>query len=101
MAKEVPIAEKSLLTPEEAAAYFNIGVNKIRMMTDSPSSPATISTSVTVQAATAHTNGYLRARSVPERYSAVFGLIICTNAHIAVKPNGCGAKCEMVTDHRS
>lgn len=39
MAKEVPIAEKSLLTPEEAAAYFNIGVNKIRMMTDSPSCP--------------------------------------------------------------
>lgn len=36
MAKEVPIAEKSLLTPEEAAAYFNIGVNKIRMMTDGP-----------------------------------------------------------------
>jgi hypothetical protein len=39
MAKEVPIAEKSLLTPEEAAAYFNIGVNKNRMMTDSPSCP--------------------------------------------------------------
>ena len=39
MAKEVSIAEKSLLTPEEAAAYFNIGVNKIRMMTDSPSCP--------------------------------------------------------------
>ncbi len=39
MAKEVPIAEKSLLTPEEAAAYLNIGVNKIRMMTDSPSCP--------------------------------------------------------------
>ena len=39
MAKEVPIAEKSLLTPEEAAAYFNIGVNTIRMMTDSPSCP--------------------------------------------------------------
>lgn len=39
MAKEVPIAEKSLLTPEEAAAYFNIGVNKIRMMTDSPNCP--------------------------------------------------------------
>ena len=39
MAKEVPIAEKSLLTPEEAAAYFNIGVNKIRMMTDNPNSP--------------------------------------------------------------
>ena len=39
MAKEVPIAEKSLLTPEEAAAYFNIGVNKIRMMTDNPNCP--------------------------------------------------------------
>jgi len=39
MAKEVPIAEKSLLTPEEAAAYFNIGVNKIRMMTNNPNCP--------------------------------------------------------------
>ena len=39
MAKEVPIAEKSLLTPAEAAAYFNIGVNKIRSMTNDPNCP--------------------------------------------------------------
>ena len=39
MAKEVPIAEKSLYTPEEAAAYFNISINKMRMMTNSSSCP--------------------------------------------------------------
>lgn len=30
---EVPIWEKSNLTLEEAAAYFNIGINKLREMT--------------------------------------------------------------------
>lgn len=35
MAKsEVPVWEKSNLTLEEAAAYFNIGVNKLRALTD-------------------------------------------------------------------
>lgn len=35
MAKcEVPVWEKSNLTLEEAAAYFNIGVNKLRDLTD-------------------------------------------------------------------
>lgn len=34
MAKEVPIWEKSNLTLEEAAAYFGIGVNKLRELTD-------------------------------------------------------------------
>lgn len=35
MAKcEVPIWEKSNLTLEEAAAYFGIGVNKLRALTD-------------------------------------------------------------------
>ena len=33
MKKEVPIADKALLTLEEAAAYFNIGVNKLREIT--------------------------------------------------------------------
>jgi hypothetical protein len=33
MRKEVPIADKALLTLEEAAAYFNIGVNKLREIT--------------------------------------------------------------------
>lgn len=33
--KEVPIWEKANLTLEEAAAYFNIGINKMRRMTDS------------------------------------------------------------------
>ena len=32
--KEVPIWEKSNLTLEEAAAYFNIGINKLRELTD-------------------------------------------------------------------
>ena len=31
---EVPIWEKSNLTLEEAAAYFNIGINKLREMTN-------------------------------------------------------------------
>lgn len=34
MKYEVPIYEKSNLTLEEAAAYFNIGVNKLRELTD-------------------------------------------------------------------
>jgi excisionase family DNA binding protein len=38
MKKEVPIWEKSNLTLEEAAAYFGIGINKLREMTDSEAS---------------------------------------------------------------
>lgn len=33
MNKNVPIADKALLTLEEAAMYFNIGMNKIRELT--------------------------------------------------------------------
>ena len=33
MKHEVPIADKALLTLEEAAAYFNLGVNKLRELT--------------------------------------------------------------------
>ena len=33
MKREVPIWKKSNLTLEEAAAYFNIGINKLREMT--------------------------------------------------------------------
>ena len=36
---EVPIYEKSNLTLEEAAAYFNIGINKLRERTDSGNCP--------------------------------------------------------------
>lgn len=32
--KEIPINEKNNLTLEEAAAYFNIGINKLREMTN-------------------------------------------------------------------
>ena len=32
--KDVPIWEKSALTLEEAAAYFGIGINKIRELTN-------------------------------------------------------------------
>lgn len=32
--KEVPIWEKSNLTLEEASAYFGIGINKLREMTN-------------------------------------------------------------------
>lgn len=32
--KEVPIAEKANLTLEEAAAYSNIGINKLRQLTN-------------------------------------------------------------------
>lgn len=34
MRKEVPLWEKSNLTLEEASAYFGIGVNKLRQLTD-------------------------------------------------------------------
>lgn len=34
MAKEVPIWEKSNLTLEEASAYFGIGINKLRELTN-------------------------------------------------------------------
>lgn len=34
MKYEVPIWEKSNLTLEEAAAYFGIGINKLRQLTD-------------------------------------------------------------------
>ena len=33
MNNDVPIADKALLTLEEAAKYFNIGMNKIRELT--------------------------------------------------------------------
>ncbi|MBR3057961.1 MAG: excisionase family DNA-binding protein [Clostridiales bacterium] len=33
MPKEIPIWEKSNLTLEEAAVYFNIGINKLRELT--------------------------------------------------------------------
>ena len=36
---EIPIWEKMTLTAEEAAAYSNIGVNKIRSMADEPQCP--------------------------------------------------------------
>lgn len=39
MKHEVPIYEKSNLTLEEAAAYFNIGVNKLRQLTDDEKCP--------------------------------------------------------------
>ena len=32
--KDIPIWEKSNLTLEEAAAYFGIGINKLRQITD-------------------------------------------------------------------
>lgn len=35
MKYEIPIWEKYNLTIEEAAAYFGIGINKLREMTDS------------------------------------------------------------------
>lgn len=37
--KEIPIWEKSNLTLEEAAAYFNIGVNKLRELTNDEDCP--------------------------------------------------------------
>ena len=42
MAKEVPIWEKSNLTLEEASAYFGIGVNKLREITDEGDCPYVI-----------------------------------------------------------
>ena len=38
MKYEVPIWEKYCLTLDEAAAYFGIGINKLREMTDEPNS---------------------------------------------------------------
>lgn len=35
MKAEVPIWEKVNLSLEEAAAYYNIGINKLRQLTDS------------------------------------------------------------------
>lgn len=32
--KEIPISEKACLTLEEASAYFNIGINKLRSLTN-------------------------------------------------------------------
>lgn len=37
--REVPIYEKSNLTLEEAAAYFNIGINKLREISDDGNCP--------------------------------------------------------------
>ena len=36
---EVPIWEKALLTVDEASAYFNIGVNKLRELTNDENCP--------------------------------------------------------------
>lgn len=35
LACEIPIWQKANLTLEEAAAYFNVGINKLRQITDS------------------------------------------------------------------
>lgn len=34
MACEIPIWQKANLTLEEAASYFNVGINKLRQVTD-------------------------------------------------------------------
>lgn len=39
MKETVPIKDKLNLTIEEAAAYSNIGINKLRSMADEPSCP--------------------------------------------------------------
>lgn len=39
MKETVPIKDKLNLTIEEAAAYSNIGINKLRSMADDPSCP--------------------------------------------------------------
>ena len=39
MKSECPVYEKSNLTLEEASAYFNIGIHKLREMTDSDRCP--------------------------------------------------------------
>ncbi len=42
MAKDVPIWEKSNLTLQEASAYFGIGMNKLRDMTNEGDCPFVI-----------------------------------------------------------
>ncbi len=42
MKREISIAEKSLLTLEEAAGYFNIGINKLRNLTNDDHCPFVI-----------------------------------------------------------
>ena len=37
--KDVAIADKALLTLEEAAKYFNIGINKLWLMTNEENCP--------------------------------------------------------------
>lgn len=37
--KDVAIADKALLTLEEASKYFNIGINKLRIMTNEENCP--------------------------------------------------------------
>ena len=37
--KDVAIADKALLTLEEAAKYFNMGINKLRLMTNEENCP--------------------------------------------------------------
>lgn len=39
MKETIPIKDKLNLTIEEAAAYSNIGINKLRGMTDEPNCP--------------------------------------------------------------
>ena len=39
MVKEVPIADKALLTLEEATAYYGIGMNEIRELTNADQCP--------------------------------------------------------------
>ena len=39
MKKDVPIAEKAYLTLEEAAAYTNVGINRLRTLSDAPGCP--------------------------------------------------------------
>lgn len=36
---EIPVWKKINLTPEEASAYSNIGINRIRTMLDKPNCP--------------------------------------------------------------
>lgn len=35
----IPLSEKALLTLEEASVYFNLGINKLRTMTNDENSP--------------------------------------------------------------
>lgn len=39
MKKEIPIWEKSNLTLEEASAYFGIGINRLRKLSDDEGCP--------------------------------------------------------------